>query len=271
MPKEKNDLPIKEIQHWMQSMLVNSVPVSTLGMTAEDVVCDSERLSASQHLSIYRHSYIARLRSCMQSQFKALSFALGEELFQAFADEYLDSNPSHSYTLNNLGEKFSEFLSRTRPDTEGEQESWPDFMIELAAFEFALSVIFDMKNNADENTANENTPDEWLSASPTLYLFEHQFPICSFYLDFNADRSPDLPFPQNTFCAVSRQNYRLGLFNIGFDQYSFLSSIKSGLSISEAKQKLLAEFNIENEKLENVWPIWRKNFIASGFIAINQH
>lgn len=256
---------ISEIQFWMQSMLVNSVPVSPSGQTAEDMVCDSQRLTAAQHLGIYRHSYIARLRSCMQSQFKALAFALGEELFQAFADQYLDSNPSESYTLNNLGEKFPDFLSFTRPDAESiEKESWPDFMIELAAFEYTLSVIFDMEHHDDINVPAD-TPDHLLKASPTLHLFEHQFPICSYYLDFCADRYPVLPFPKKTWCVVSRQNYRLGLFNIGFDQYSFLSYIKNGLSIPEAKEKLLSEFNIDVAKFEAVWPVWRKNFIASGF------
>jgi putative DNA-binding protein len=268
---DKEGLPISEIHHWMQSMLVNSVPVSPSGLMTDDMVCASQRLTASQHLSIYRQSYIARLRSCMQSQFKALAFALGEELFQAFADQYLDSNPSESYTLNNLGKKFPEFLSQTRPDVESdEKESWPDFMIELAAFEFTLSVIFDMQNNDGANLPDDDTPDHLLKASPVLHLFEHQFPICRYYLDFNANQSPELPFPKKTFCVVSRQNYRLGLFNIGFDQYRFLSYIIDGASIGEAKEKLVSDFNIESSQLEKVWPIWRKNFMASGFFILNQ-
>ncbi|AWA30182.1 hypothetical protein HYN48_08850 [Flavobacterium magnum] len=258
---------IREIQFWMQSMLVNSVPVSPSGQTAADMVCDSQRLSAAQHLNIYRHSYIARLRSCMQSQFKALAYALGEELFQAFADQYLDSNPSISYTLNNLGEKFADFLSLTRPDAEStEKETWPDFMIELAAFEYALSITFDMESNDDERIVG-GTPDQLLQVSPTLHLFEHQFPICSYFLDFCAEKTPELPFPQKNWCAVSRQNYRLGLFPIGSDQYCFLTYLKNGLSIPEAKEKLIARLNIESVRLDEVWPVWRKTFIACGFFV----
>lgn len=265
---DKGTLPIKEVHNWMQAMLVQHVPVSHSGATIADMVNASQRLSAAQHLTIYRQSYIARLRACMQNQFKALAYALGEELFQAFADQYLDNNPSISYTLNNLGEKFSLFLEETRPDAESDQkEEWPDFMIELAAFEYALSIIFDMQETDGINVPDSSTPDHLLIASPTLHLFEHQFPICSYYLDFNGGHSPELPFPQQSYCAVSRQNYRLGLFSLGVDQYCFLNYIKAGASIAEAKDKLIASFNCDSTNLERMWPIWRKNFIASGFFG----
>jgi len=73
----------------------------------------------------------------MASQFKALEYALGESLFKGFADQYLQANPSQSYTLMDLGKNFSSYLEATRPDKEySEKEDWPDFMIELAAFEY---------------------------------------------------------------------------------------------------------------------------------------
>ncbi|RWX00964.1 HvfC/BufC N-terminal domain-containing protein [Flavobacterium cerinum] len=264
----KEVLPIAEIQNWMQAMLIQHVPISHLDVTTADMVNDSKRLSAAQHLTIYRQSYIARLRACMQSQFKCLAHALGELLFQDFADEYLDSNPSASYTLNNLGEKFPLFLEMNRPDAESEEkEEWPDFMIELAAFEYALSEIFDMQGTDDINIPDSNTPDHLLITSPTLHLFEYKFPICSYYLDFNANLSPNLPFPQKSHCAVSRQNYKLGLFNLGIDQYYFLNCIKEGASIQEAKDKLIEFYNFERSNFEKIWPIWRRNFIVSGFLV----
>lgn len=249
-------------------MLVQHVPVSHLDATTTDIINSSQRLSAAQHLTIYRQSYIARLRACMQNQFRGLAYALGELLFQDFVDQYLDSNPSTSYTLNDLGEKFSLFLEKTRPDTEnGEKEEWPDFMIELAAFEYTLSLVFDMQEADQPNTVDNDTSDYLLTTSPTLVLFEHQFPICRYYLDFNAGLLPELPFPQQSYCGVSRQNYKLGLFSLGIDQHYFLNCIKSGASISEAKDKLIVFFNFDRTKLESIWPLWRKNFIASGFLV----
>jgi hypothetical protein len=263
---DKKDLSITDIQNWMQAMLIEHVPVSYLDTPATAIVKDSKRLDAKGHLAIYRHSYIARLRSCMQSQFKCLAYALGEALFQDFADHYLEKYPSNSYTLNTLGEKFPAFLEETRPQDENEMDDWPQFMIELARFEYALSEAFDAP---EINTAplNPNTPDQLLTTAPNLLLFAHQFPVCNFYIDFNAMRQPDLPFAQPSYCGVSRQNYKLGLFAIGADQYYFLNAIKSGASFEQAKDDLITFLDIKKEDFDKVWPIWKHNFITSGFIV----
>ena len=265
---DKELLPVKEIHNWMQAMLIQHVPVSHLDATVNDIINPSQRLTAAQHLTIYRQSYIARLRACMQSQFKCLAYALGELLFQDFADQYLDSNPSKSYTLNDLGEKFPSFLEATRPDADSdEKEEWPDFMIELAKFEYALSLVFDVQSTDKNVVTDSNTPDHLLTTSSTLRLFEHQYPISRYYLDFSAGFSPELPFPQQSYCGVSRQDYKLGLFSLGADQFYFLNCIQSGASVSEAKDKLISFYNIENAAFEERWPLWRKNFIASGFLV----
>ncbi len=264
----KDVFTITEIQNWMQAMLVQHIPIAHAGIATADMVNDSQRMNAAQHLTIYRQSYIARLRDCMKNQFKCLTYALGDSLFEAFADQYLDSNPSTSYTLNDLGEKFPAFLENTRPDAESdEKEDWPDFMIELAAFEYALSLIFDMHETNDVTIPDGGTPDHLLTTSPTLHIFEHQFPICRYYLDFNASLLPELPLAQQSYCCVSRQNYKLGLFSIGADQHYFLNTIKAGASIDEASTQLISFFNFDSAKFEDVWPIWRKNFIASGFFV----
>ena len=263
---DKEVLSVTDIQNWMQAMLTQHVPVSHLDIPTNQIIKDSKRLSASQHLSIYRQSYIARLRTCMQSQFKCLAYALGESLFQDFADQYLDSHPSTSYTLNDLGKNFAAFLEKTRPQDEYEEENWPQFMIELASFEYALSEMFDAPE-INVNVPDNNTSDHLLTVAPQLLLFEHQFPICNFYLDFNANLLPELPFPQHSHCGISRQNYKLGLFSIGPDQYHFLNSIQSGASITEAQNELIASFNFNRKDLDRVWPIWKSNFIASGFIV----
>ena len=83
----------------MQHQLMD--PYGQTGATApvESLIYDSTRLSAREHLAIYQRSYIARLRDCMAQQFTALAYALGPELFQGFADEYLSACPSTHYNL----------------------------------------------------------------------------------------------------------------------------------------------------------------------------
>ncbi|WP_295795467.1 DNA-binding domain-containing protein [Mucilaginibacter sp.] len=268
-----NNFSLTQLQNWMQGMLVHHAPMQDIVLPAavEDIVNPSQRLSAVHHLDIYRHSYIARLRSCMQSQFNALAYALGPELFELFADQYLDTYPSESYTLNTLGEKFAQFLQETRPDAGREQkENWPDFMIELAGFEYALSIIFD--EHADEQPAVilHDTPDEMLKLAPVFHLFHHQYPICSYYLEVIQGREPELPFPEQSYCAVTRHNYKLGLFTIREAQYHFLKNMQRGDSVEAAKDNLVKAFEFKRADLDKIWPEWKKGFIDAGFFVFDE-
>lgn len=257
---------LARIQSWMQDVLIspefNSANVS-------DFISHSSRLSAERHLRIYRQSYIARLRDCMKNQFSALAFALGEDLFQMFADQYLETYPSHSYTLNDLGKNFAAYLQETRPDADSaEKESWIDFMIELANFEYSLSVIFDEYADEETVSADESTPEKSLKLAPVFRLFRHTYPVCRYYLDVVNKNTPELPFEEESFCVVSRCNYRLSLLEINPAQYYFLEKLTNGISIAEAKISLIEEFNFDKDKFENVWQMWRKKFIASEFFHV---
>jgi hypothetical protein len=258
-----------ELQNWMQGMLIYHAPIAAGDVAAEDVINASKRLSAVDHLNIYRHSYIARLRACMQNQFGALAYALGAELFELFADQYLDSTPSESYSLNTLGAKFPAFLEQTRLDAGQEQkETWPDFMIELAGFEYALSEIFDEKAKDYNGNADGDADDESLKITPLLRLFHHRFPICKYYLEYSQDKKPELPFPEESFCAVTRRDYKLGLFTIRGAQYYFLKSMQHGKSVAEAKDELINTFDFDLIELDAIWPKWKNSFIASGFLCL---
>ena len=130
-------------QKWMQQILVSPLSFETdpndflpesFQNDVEKLIKPNSRLSGKERLQIYQTGYLARLRDCMEKQFVALKYALGDELFQAFSDDYLQRYPSESYTLSNLGNRFALFLEETRPDkdlTPEERETWPDFLIEL--------------------------------------------------------------------------------------------------------------------------------------------
>jgi hypothetical protein len=254
---------LSQIQNWMQSTLMRQ----DAGVEPENLVKESSRLTAARHLNIYRQSYIARLRECMKNQFSALAYALGEDLFQMFADQFLDAYPSASYTLNELGAKFPDYLEQTRPDAGlEEKEDWIDFIIELARFEYALSEIFDA--HAEEpKAADEATPDKALKIRPVFRLFQHRHPVCKYYLDVVKKREPELPFEEESFCAVTRSDYRLSLLELKRGQYYFLERLSKGDSIAETKKYFVNLHNLYPTKMDAMWQEWRKQFLAAGFFA----
>ncbi|WP_298422171.1 DNA-binding domain-containing protein [uncultured Kordia sp.] len=253
-----------QIQQWMQSQLINP----QFRNDYEDFVKSTSKLSAKQHLQIYQRSYIARLRDCMIAQFPALSHALGKELFLEFADLYLHQYPSKSYTLGDLGQHFGTFLEETRPDKDAEvKESWPDFMIELANFEFLVNIIFDEKADENHQKTTLETKEEDLKLVPVFHLYKHQFPVSLYYKEVVNDRNPTLPFEAESYCVLLRRKYRLGLFELNRVQYYFLTKLKETQSIYKTKQFFITQHNFDANELESHWKQWKVKWLEEGFFT----
>jgi len=262
--REATQKSFAHIQQWMQEQLL----YPKVRDDYEDFVKSTSKLSAKQHLQIYQRSYIARLRECMITQFPALSHALGKELFTEFVDLYLQEYPSKSYTLGDLGQYFGKFLDETRPDKDAEvKESWPDFMIELADFEYAINIIFDEKADEQHKKATVETHEEDLQLVPVFHLFQHQFPISLYYKEVVNDRNPDLPFEQESFCVLLRRDYRLGLFELHKVQYYFLAKLKETNSVSTTKQFFIEQHKFEAMELEKYWQQWKAKWLEEGFFV----
>jgi len=261
------EFSLAQMQNWMQSVLIQP-NASIQALNPENLIRASSRLTALRHLNIYRQSYIARLRDCMKNQFSALSYALGEELFQMFADQFLEAHPSDSYTLNELGRKFPEFLEETRPDKDQEtKESWIDFMVELARFEYTLSEVFDAQSE-EGKSADESIEDEKLKLAPLVQIFYHRYPVCRYYLDVTRKNAPELPFEEDSYAAVTRNHYRLSLLEIKPAQYHFLERLQKGDSIAEAKKYFFENYGFDEKRLDTVWQKWRKDFLSAGFFRV---
>src|SRR5271155_476952 len=129
-------LDLEQIQRWMQAAIMHPVGIAE-GIASPDarkhidigpdeaemVVNRSRSQTALERLSIYGYAYYARLLECLREEFPVLKHALGDELFDGFAAEYLEQYPSRSYTLFHLGLDFPRFLAETRPDRDREESS----------------------------------------------------------------------------------------------------------------------------------------------------
>ena len=274
------NIPLSHFQKWMQQMLLDPYqqtdidPISLLpdsfnSSALEDIINHSEKLSAKEHLKIYQRSYVLRLRNCMAQQFSALEYSLGEDIFCAFADDYLASKPSTNYNLSFLGAEFSEFLEANRPDAEEEiKEDWIDFMIELAKFEYALGIIFELKAEEDYQLADENSLEEKLKLVPICELFKFQFPVQWFYTEFKKDNNPSLPFERESYTLVLRHKFKLAVYDIKKEQYEFLTFLKMGMNVATAKSKFKENHKENALEFENMWGIWKKHWIEAKVFRI---
>jgi hypothetical protein len=271
------NLPLATFQRWMQQMLLDPPEVGTddgkgqgaLPLKVDEIIKPSKRLAPWQHLALYQHGYTARLRNCMAKQFVALEHALGEELFQAFADEYLHRYPSESYTLANLGDRFEAYLEETRPDKDADiREDWPDFMIEMANFENAINHLFEEQIDDDYQLATASTPDGEIGLIPGLRLYTFKFPVYPYYRAVINGHDPELPPASLAYYAVFRRNFQLKFIDLSAEQHQLLQMIQDGATVPITGQPLGRIGQVVNGELAALWPKWRAIWIKLEILQI---
>lgn len=243
----------------------------TSSAQCSSIVEPSSQLSSAQRLAIYQRGFRLRLHRCMREQFPALCHALTQELFNDFCDEYLRVYPPTSYTLNDLGEHFATYLEQARPDrdeTEGNRETWIDFMVDLARFERALFVLFDALGHEGRPFADLDCPDEQLCLQPAVFLGDFRFPVAPYYYDVQAGHDPPLPPLQRTPVIAVRKDYKTHTFPLTPVQHAFLAAMRAGEGFHGAMEAAAKD---AGQPVEQVYQSWRapgstrERWLAAGF------
>jgi len=255
---------LERVQRWMQAVVTHPEGVhagvasdearTSIGLESsaleslepsalESIVAPSASLTGAERLSIYSHAYRARLLQSLRETFPALLHALGEELFDLFALDYLKGSPPRSYTLDRLADGFAEHLAETRPDAEGERESWIDFVIELATLEHAFAKVYDGpglegRASLDAEELRARGDARLLEArpahAPSLRLFAFSHPVHNYMLDARGGGEPSRPGPSETFVALTRRDYTVVIYELDAPQYSFLNALDGRRTVAEA-------------------------------------
>jgi hypothetical protein len=293
-----------QIQRWMQATIMHPVGVAE-GIAsvearrhidvgpdaAETVVTRSRALTALQRLAIYGYAYYARLLECLREEFPVLKHALGEEIFDGFAAEYLERYPSRSYTLFQLGTNFPRFLADTRPLTppsipsveEGENDrgadtsaapDWPDFLIDLATLELTFNEVFDGPGVEGEYLLDPEqlraTPPESLLETrlvgvPCLRLLALRYPVHQYFAAVRRDESPDMPGPAETYLAVTRRRYAVRHYELSRPAYQLLRALLAGESLGRAIDRAVAAAGPDLDRLPDNLGLWFHDWAAEGF------
>jgi hypothetical protein len=218
-----SDADLAAVQRWFQAAILDETPPAD----AADVLHQAARLD------VYRKAYRARLLTCLRDTHPGLRHALGEELFDAFALDYLETHPSRSYTLFRLSEAFADHLAATRPL----DRAWPDFIIDLARLERTFMDVY-------EGPGVEGEPVRGLPAEPQsaavleptccLRLIRSRFPIGDFLLAVRRGEQPPLPAPAPSRLAVSRRDYVVTFMPLDAPRYAALEAIAGGAPVGDA-------------------------------------
>lgn len=264
-------MALADLQSWMQEAL--RYPGEVDHQKSRSVVSATDRLSSEQRLAIYQRSYYERLLTCMSEQFRALSFALGQDLFRDFARDYLMTRPPSSYTLYDLGQRFPDHLEAVRPDRDvasEEKEIWIDFMIELCRFELMVVNLFDAPGHEGKPFASIETDDAQLRLQPCLRLGAFRFAVAPYYHAVRDGLEPEFPDISASYVMLVRKNFVTHTFSILPWQYRFLRILQSGQTVGEALEHIADETSTPLETAERAWQTIRTRWIeAHIFVSAN--
>ncbi len=250
---------LDQIERWMQSVITHPGGVAD-GVASEgarrhlavgpgeleSVIRPSRQLASEARLEIYVDAYFERLLECLREEFTVTRHAVGDELFDGLAFGYLQQFPSQSYTLNHLGAAFPQFLAAARLHEQSAPaaapESWPEFVIELAALERLQRDVFDAVGTEGQPVWENRQASELLGRgaevrlvpAPCLRLFTATHPVHEYWQAVKAELEPAPPQPRESYLAISRRNYFVERLELSSVQYALLERLVAGQSIADA-------------------------------------
>lgn len=262
---------VQRMQKWLQTAITNPQKLSSeipnegnrnsrQLESVDRVVSSSETLSAADRISIYQRSYRARLVNCFRSLFPVLLNALGKELFDHFAIDFLDQHPPTNYSLSRIADGFPHHLASTRPDADSkpdQRESWPDFIIELATLEHAFLEVYNCEGVEGKPTLcsseiNEIRADQLpqlrFVVPPSTKLFKFRYPVSQYFTEVRNGKNPELPNAKVCYTAIARKRYRVGVYELSSQGYNWLDSLRN-----ERQLELAGEDNQLFRESLNTW------------------
>lgn len=256
---------LEELQRWMLDALLAPREVRPRDVDAH--ILPGARADARTGLGVYQRSFAVRLRLCLGEQFPATRHALGPALFADFADVYVRDLPPASYTLDDLGRRFADWMESSRPDRdrpEDEREDWIDFLVALARYERELFLVFDGPGHEGRSWPDVSVPDEALVLQPSLVLRRYRYAVAAYYHEVRAGRAPEFPAQAESHVVVLRRDFQTTTFPVTLLHFRFLELVRDRGGIPEALAGIAAW---TGRPLEDVTRSWRTDVRASWINA----
>lgn len=283
---------LDQVQHWMQHVITHPDGVVAgivcdasqrqIEITVErveQVVRRSRRQTSIERLQIYANAYYARLLGCVREEFPATAHALGQETFDAFCFGYLQSYPSQSYTLADLGRHFPKYMAETRPrELAGDDGSpgWPDFLIDLATLERVYSEVFDGPGIENRQTLADDDllqvpPEKWPEArlipAPCLRLLALQYPVHEYVSAVRHTLEVVIPEPTPTYLVVTRRDFVVRRRAVPDLEFNLLKALVDGESVGAAIERAAETPGVETDRLAADLHEWFRSWAAAGYFV----
>jgi hypothetical protein len=275
------EAPLVDLQRWMLDVITHPEGVragaaltaehadsAVAGKSPQALIERSNNLTGKERIEIYASMYYWRLIECMQGDFPAVQYVVGEEAFERLARAYVAAYPSRYYNLNRLGVHFEKFLRETPMDVPHRT-----FLAELASQERAFEEVFDAPpcKALDVRKLKRVRPDEFASARltfvPAVRLLEFTYPVNTFVQDYRDEKEPAVPEAQAQWLVVYRRNYNVYRMEVSRCEYTVLLQLRKGLCVGDALAEGLADVSDLEGDPQTLVGEWFRVWTSRGFFA----
>lgn len=208
-------------------------------------------LTSLERLEIYNKQYWFRLYSSLEDDFPGLLAVLGRRTFERVMRCYLDTYPSTSFTLRDLGSKLQMYLSSHEALTGGKSK----LVLDVVGLEWAHIEAYDAATfpAPEPKYFAGITDDSLLRLQPSVRLLELSYPVDDLLISIrqsigssdtssnNASvtrKSSTIRYvgkisPTNLWLAVHRQEFAVYYKRLRPEEYRMLCGIQAGLPLGE--------------------------------------
>lgn len=220
---------LAQVQEWMQSRILAGGADDDF---AEAIVAGRGALTAAARIGIYANGYRARLRDCLRSEYPVLRRFAGDTVFDLFALDYIAAHPSTEASLYGFGAGFAAHLAERQPPDAHAPGSPLAIPAQLARLERARGEV--QRATGVEREAAPDLAGALLALGLRLRLPDS---VRLMRLDFDlttlvaaVDRNEEVAVPEarETFIAVARSHYRVGIYALAPWRFAWLEALGHG-------------------------------------------
>jgi hypothetical protein len=222
------------------------------------------RLSPVEQLEIYREQFFFRHIDALAEDFPGARYLLGADRFNEVAVAYLGAHPPESFTLRDLGNRFSDFLRRTGALS---------IACDMAELEWAFVEVFDAKGapRMDPARLAEVPADRWSDAilrlHPTLRRVSLLTPVHRIREAIVDGEAPEVPAPERSFVVLFRDELQLRYDEIEEAAFTLLSLLAEGVPLGAACDRTVSAHPGDEDALSQKLQGWFQRWMSLGWIA----